>query len=91
MFASAYYFRKSRDVLDCTSCGVATDFGAGTDQRALFLGAGIHYRAEATGGATRLPVEAGLSYQTAFSGRGGTTPKSTILNLYLRLFYQIFN
>jgi hypothetical protein len=94
VFLSAYYYRKGRDgysdptgALDPAVSGL----GAETQQRGLFLGAGIHYRAERTsGGAVRLPVEAGLSYQAAFRGSGGMTPKSTVLNLYLRLSYRVF-
>jgi hypothetical protein len=61
----------------------------------LSLGGGIAYRAvrvrrDSTATETSLPVEAGLSYQVAFSGSGGLVPKSTMLQLYLRLAYRLF-
>ena len=94
VFGSVYYFRKTSDSLEFLSSavpGAAPAVLPAAAQRALYLGAGIHYRAERTAAETvKLPVEAGLSYQAAFRGPGGMTPKTTMLNLYLRLYYRVF-
>jgi hypothetical protein len=60
-----------------------------TSMRTLSIGGGIAYRTayKPDGG---MPIEAGLSYQSAFNGSGGLTPKANVLNLYLRLFYNLF-
>jgi hypothetical protein len=92
LFVLAYHYRKSGDTYDFLGSPTA-DVPARTVTpvaSALNLGGGIHYRAERTGsGEARLPVEAGLSYQAAYGGTGGA-PKSTMLNLYLRLYYRIY-
>ncbi|MBI3981560.1 MAG: hypothetical protein HY337_01520 [Gemmatimonadetes bacterium] len=93
VYALAHYYRKSGDTYEYA--GPQTPEVPATTQTeaasALNLGGGIHYRAERAGAEeVRLPVEAGLSYQAAYRGEAGTTPKSTMLNLYLRLYYQIF-
>lgn len=92
VFLQAHYYRQSSDVYDYlgTEPSPAQPGVPGLAPSALNLGGGIHYRAERTGGGeATLPVEAGLSYQAAYRGSAGT-PKSTILNLYLRLHYQIY-
>lgn len=100
-YASAYYFSKASD-----SYAVSTgrnlpaepgltpptpqQMSEGTAWRALYLGAGIHYRQERRAdGRPSLPIEAGLHYQAAFSG-AERTPKSTMVNLYLRLYYRLW-
>ena len=58
---------------------------------ALSLGGGITYRttsAYAPGGS--MPIEASVSYRTAFDGKGGLTPKTNEVRLFLRLFYNLF-
>ncbi|HEX9581087.1 MAG TPA: hypothetical protein VF970_08275 [Gemmatimonadales bacterium] len=93
VFGSLYYYRKSGDTYDYLGPSIPEQPALTTEspERSLHLGAGIHYRADRTGtGTVKLPVEAGLSYQAAFRGSGRMTPKTTILNLYLRLYYRVF-
>jgi hypothetical protein len=71
------------------------ELARGTAGQSLSLGGGIAYRAvrvrrDSVVTEIGLPVEAGLSYQTTFSGSGGLVPKSTVLHLYLRLSYRLF-
>jgi len=102
VYGSAYYFRKAADSY-ALSAGVAPlpgtpeaeDLARGSGGRSLSLGGGIAYRAtrpqrDTTGTLTALPVEAGLSYQAAFSGSGGLVPKGTVLHLYLRFHAKVF-
>ncbi|GBD33035.1 hypothetical protein HRbin33_02013 [bacterium HR33] len=100
-YASAYYFRKGEDSFSLpggqtppavlgASPPTAERMSRATAWRALYLGGGIYYRQDRRANGTRtLPIEAGLSYQAAFSGTE-RTPKSTMLHLYLRLYYRLW-
>jgi hypothetical protein len=100
-YATAYYFSKGADSFSLAAgqnlpAGpwleppAPQQMSEGTAWRALYLGGGIHYRQDQRAGGTRgLPVEAGFHYQTAFSG-SDRTPKSTMLNIYLRLYYRLW-
>ena len=102
VYGSAYYWRKSADsyslpagVDPVPGTPAPEDVARGSGGRSLSLGGGIAYRAtrpqrDTTGTRTALPVEAGLSYQAAFSGSGGLVPKSTVLHLYLRFHARLF-
>jgi hypothetical protein len=73
----------------------AADLALGSGGQVLSLGWGIAYRAtrpqrDTTGTKTAMPVEAGLSYQATYAGSGGLVPQSTMLNLYLRVFYRLW-
>ncbi len=57
---------------------------------ALSFGGGIAYRTAPSEDGSRLPIEAGLSYRSTFSGNGGLTPKANDLVLHLRLFYRLW-
>ncbi len=102
VYASAYYWRKAQDRYSLAP-GVdplpitpsPDEVARGTAGRSLSLGGGIAYRAvrvrrDSVATETGLPVEAGLSYQVAFSGSDGLVPKSTMLQLYLRLAHRLF-
>lgn len=102
VYGSAYYYHKAPDSY-ALAAGVAPlpgtpagdDLARGSGGESLSLGGGIAYRAtrpqrDTTGTRTSLPVEAGLSYQAAFSGSGGLVPKSTVLSLYLRFHAKLF-
>jgi hypothetical protein len=92
VFAFAHYYRKAGDRFEpLDPVGPSPDVTITDPAWALNLGGGIHYRAERAGtDVVKLPVEAGLSYQAAYRGEGVGTPKSTILNMYLRLHYRIW-
>jgi len=102
VYGSAYYWHKAADRYALAS-GVdplpttpsPEELARGTAGQSLSLGGGIAYRAvrvrrDSVVTEIGLPVEAGLSYQTTFSGSGGLVPKSTVLHLYLRLSYRLF-
>ncbi len=100
-YASAYYFSKTEDfyalpagqeppAVPGLAPPSAQQLSEGTAWRALYLGGGIQYRQDRRAdGTPGLPIEAGLQYQTAFSG-ADRTPKSTMLHLYLRLYYRLW-
>jgi hypothetical protein len=100
VYGSAYYWHKAADTYSPANGPPPTtaspaDVARGTGGQSLSLGGGIAYRAaraqrDTTGAPTGLPVEAGLSYQAAFSGSGGLVPKSTMLNLYLRFYHRLW-
>ncbi len=95
VFGSAYYYRKGRDSFSYSGSAPAGAPAAAlleveTEMRALSFGAGIAYRSDMTSTGRTLPIEAGLNYQSAFSGSGGLTPKANSMQLYLRLFYRLF-
>lgn len=96
-YASATYFRKQADQYsNPVDPSAATLFpisslGEESAMEALSIGAGLSYRTTsefAPGG--RMPIEAGVSYQSAFNGKGGLTPKTNEVRLFLRLFYNLF-
>lgn len=100
-YASVYYFTKGKDSFSLAGERGPDDTPAltppspeemsdGSAQRALHLGGGIYYRQDRRAeGVATLPIEAGLNYQTAFWG-SARTPKTTVLHLYLRLYYRIW-
>jgi hypothetical protein len=102
VYGSVYYYHKAADSysLPATADPVpgtpaAAEVARGSGGQALSIGGGIAYRAtrpqrDTTGTKTALPVEAGLSYQAAYSGSGGLVPQSTMLNLYLRVYYRLW-
>lgn len=102
VYGSAYYFHKAADayalpggVTPPPGTPAAADLARGSGGQSLSLGGGIAYRAtrpqrDTTGTRSALPVEAGMSYQAAFSGSGGLVPKSTVLHLYLRFHARLF-
>ena len=86
------YFNKSADH---HSAGAATPGGldpavldAQTAMQSISVGGGLAYRS--TGRTNVLPIEAGLTWQTAISGSGGFTPKVTMVTMYLRAFYRLW-
>jgi hypothetical protein len=91
---SYYYKRADRFSLDGSSTAdplfPPEALSRETAMRALRFGGGIAYRTELDPGSQRMPIEAGLSYTSTFSGSGGLTPKANDLRLYLRLFYRVF-
>ncbi len=102
VYGFAYYYHKTADsyslptsVTPVPGTPAAQDIARGSGGQSLSLGGGIAYRAtrpqrDTTGTRTALPVEAGMSYQAAFSGSGGLVPKSTVLHLYLRFHAKLF-
>lgn len=101
VYGSAYYYHKGLDnyslaagVNPAPGSPTPAEMASGSGAQALMLGGGIAYRAVSvqrdSTTAPSLPVEAGLSYQTTFSGSGGLVPKSTMLNLYLRFYARLW-
>ncbi|MBI4502450.1 MAG: hypothetical protein HY700_14975 [Gemmatimonadetes bacterium] len=89
IYGSASYSRKAADRYSGGPAGASTPLlEQQTAMRSLSLGGGIAYRVLARGG--RLPIEAGVSYQTALSGSGGFTPRATVLTMYLRTYYRLW-
>lgn len=96
-YASVTYFRKEADVYSSPADPEATDLFPVTSladestMEALSVGGGVSYRTTSEfvpGG--RMPIEAGVSYQAAFYGRGGLTPKTNEVRMHLRIFYNLF-
>jgi hypothetical protein len=101
VYGSAYYYHKGPDSYSLpggqtTVAGTPTAdlMAAGSGGHALWLGGGIYYRAvrvqRDSTTTPSLPVEAGMSYQAAFSGSGGLVPKSTMLSLFLRFYATLW-
>jgi hypothetical protein len=94
VFGSVHYYRKGRDTF--TYPGASPDGAPAlapleveTEMRMVSYGGGIAYRSDRTTGRA-LPIEAGVNYRAAFNGSGGQTPKTSSMNLYLRLFFRVF-
>jgi hypothetical protein len=101
VYGSAYYYHKGLDSYALAAGASAApgsptpaQMASGSGGQALMLGGGIAYRAVTarhdSTTAPSLPVEAGLSYQTTFSGSDGLVPKSTMLSLYLRFYARLW-
>lgn len=96
VYASANYYTKKADSYSSIQQPLFTnsvdDLGLESSRRVVSFGGGIRYRSTRSGsaGAGRLPIEAGLSYRSAFSGSGGLTPKFNTLNIHLKLYYRLF-
>lgn len=96
VFGSVAYFRKAADTYTLAGSGPAlslfpvSSLGNESRQESLSFGAGIAYRSGWSATDRRLPVEAGLNYQSTFSGSGGLTPKASQIRLYLRLYRNLF-
>jgi hypothetical protein len=88
VFGSAMYYRKGSDAYGGPAG--AEILSSETVMETLSFGGGIAYRAASNQRTATLPIEAGLNYHAAFSGSGGFTPKTSGLNLYLRLYYRLF-
>ncbi|MFQ5550101.1 MAG: hypothetical protein ACE5FJ_02560 [Gemmatimonadales bacterium] len=96
-YTSVSYYHKGSDVwsaangLPTLSLATAEDLGLESSNTSWSFGGGLSYRSTRSGrDRPELPIEAGLSYLSVFSGSGGLTPKFNRLNLYLRLYYRIF-
>ena len=95
VFASVSYYHKSADSFEIVSLDNQVGQGPAAElleretmMTAWHFGGGIAYRSDLTGRV--LPIEAGLNYRAAFSGSGGLTPKTNSMQIYLRLFYDLF-
>jgi hypothetical protein len=98
-YGSAYYYYKTTDRFALTGSyslppdQLPTDIADlefETSQETLSFGAGIHYFSTQGRHTTKLPIEAGIDYRTAFQGTGGMTPKSSRLTFYLRLYLRLW-
>ena len=92
VFGSMSYFQKGNDSYE--SAGIVDSdpwtvrsLEQKTEMRVLSFGGGIAYRAERTMTERTLPIEAGLSISSAFTGSGGLTPRGSRTIIYLRLFF----
>lgn len=96
-YASVSYFKKQADAYSNPADGNAeslfpvSSLAEESQMEALSFGGGLTYRTtpQFTPG-ERLPIEAGVSYQSAFMGSGGLTPKANEVRLFMRLFYNLF-
>ncbi|HEX9692069.1 MAG TPA: hypothetical protein VGA22_08225 [Gemmatimonadales bacterium] len=99
-YASASYLKKTADryvlpsgfdvPLEAGGPVTAADLSLGTDWHTLSFGAGVYYRSVGARGSTALPVEAGIDYRSAFRGSGGLAPKTSTVNIFLRLYWRLF-
>jgi len=98
-YGSAYYYYKPTDRFDLTGPYSLpddqlptdiTDLEFETSRETLSFGAGIHYYSTQGRHTTKLPIEAGIDYRTAFQGTGGMTPKASRLTFYLRLYLRLW-
>jgi hypothetical protein len=98
-YGSAYYYYKPTDRFDLTGAYSLPDDQLPTDitglefetsRETLSFGAGIHYYSTQGRHTTKLPIEAGIDYRTAFQGTGGMTPKVSRLTFYLRLYLRLW-
>jgi hypothetical protein len=91
VYGSATYFRKGHDSFSDGSGQAVEPLERETKMEAFSFGGGIAYRTAPSADGSGLPIEAGLTYRSTFSGSGGLTPKANDLALYLRLFYRLWN
>lgn len=97
VYAVATYYRKQRDRF-AAGTGVSPDdvpndialLEQETRMESMALGGGITFRSDYDAEAGRMPIEAGVSYRSTFSGSGGMTPKANDLRFYLRLYLRPF-
>lgn len=89
VFLSAAYFRKGADAFTMNGQPVPA-LEALTERQTWSFGAGLWYRTQEGRRGRALPIEAGVTYRSAFSGTGGATPKSNRLTISLRLFYTLW-
>lgn len=98
VYASASYYRKNSDTytgprqLTVLPTLDPSLLALESSQTSVTFGGGIAYRGTRSGASadTELPIEAGVSYRSVFSGSGGLTPKFNTLNIYLKLYYRLF-
>jgi len=88
-FVSAFYSRKGADQYSVSGQPV-TALDTLTAMETWGFGAGLWYRADRGRRGPALPLEAGLAYDAAFFGNGGTTPKIGRLGFSLRLYYRLW-
>jgi hypothetical protein len=99
VYGSVYYYRKGTDGFSLDGGFTVppgqiqtdvSDLEFETSMSRVSVGAGIYYRQTQGRDGPKLPIEAGIDYRSAFSGSGGQTPKSTSVNLYLRLYWRLW-
>jgi hypothetical protein len=88
-FVSAAYEKKWADKFSRDGTPVP-ELETFTAREAWAFGAGLLYRVDQGRTGSALPIEASLSYQAAFFGKGGATPKAGRLALSLRLYYNLW-
>lgn len=89
IFVSAAYVHKARDRFSANGAPVP-ELEALTEIETWSFGAGLWYRMESGRRSARLPIEAGISYRSAFSGNGGRAPKANRISMSLRLYYRLW-
>lgn len=89
VFTTVSYYHKGADRYTTGSGSAIPGLDAFSAQHALSFGAGAWYRSYGRK-RTQLPVEAGVTWQTAFVGGGGFAPKSSMLHISLRFYYHLW-
>jgi hypothetical protein len=88
-FVSAAYEKKWADRFSRDGTPIP-ELETFTGRETWAFGAGLLYRVDQGRVGSVLPIEASLSYQAAFFGKGGATPKAGRFALALRLYYNLW-
>jgi hypothetical protein len=89
VFVSASYYRKGADSYSVSGTPLS-DLAALTSVQTWGFGAGLWYHGDRGKGGAALPIDAHLWYNVAYFGKGGAAPKTSTLNLGLRLYYNLW-
>jgi hypothetical protein len=89
VFLSAFYYHKGADRYSSGGTQLA-DLEALTRMQTWGFGAGLWFRGDRGKGGTSMPIDANLAYNVAYFGSGGATPKTSTINLSLRLYYNLW-
>jgi hypothetical protein len=89
VFLSAFYYHKGGDRYSAGGTQL-TDLEALTRMQTWGFGAGVWFRGDRGKSGASMPIDANLAYNVAYYGSGGATPKTSMVNLGLRLYYNLW-
>jgi hypothetical protein len=89
VFVSASYYHKGGDSYS-NGGNPLPDLEALTSAQTWGFGAGLWYRADRGKRGPAMPLDANLAYNVVYYGKGGATPKTSTVNVGLRLYYNLW-